>query len=85
MADPKSRSAFIPLLIVGLLIAVTLLVTLVPILECRRCLSDDASILLKGLEEGEGTLPPRTFSEITACPGCDGRGKIPLMNLWGRE
>ena len=99
MPDKPSRSVFVPVLIVTAVAALGLVVTLVPIVECRRCPTHDMLMLANQLVRGEVQDPPllgtkrtrgqsrkpRVIPEITPCPGCNGRGTVPILNVWSKE
>ena len=78
MAERKSRSVFIPLLVVGV-IGLVLFATLVPIRTCPLC---DGTGSYQPVVEG---APPDFPIEHIRCEGCSPYGKVPILNLWGAE
>ena len=72
MADQKSRSAFIPLLIVGVVLIIALgALTVIPLKDCPDCSPEP---LIKWFDKWRD-----------ACPRCNDRMEVPLLNLWRRE
>ena len=76
MPDKPSRSAFIPLLLVGM-VALIVLTLLIPLSVCFDC-------------GGTGLVIPDIVSsdiarEYPDCEVCGGSGKLPLLNIWSKE
>ena len=71
-----ARSAFIPLLIAGMVVAVLAFSLLVPITDCANC-SGTGSWAYEGGFIGEG--------RGIDCRLCNASGKVPLLNIWRRE
>ena len=72
MPDKPSRSVFVPVLIVGMVLIIGLFVfaTLVPVKQCKSFCVELRKLKLN-------ISPP--------CELCDGEAKIPLWNIWRRE
>ena len=87
MPDKPSRSVFIPLLIVGVVVAIALFVTVVPTRECDRCTGLGVRIKWPEPEPTDGPQNPVDSSGrvFISCLGCSGKGKLPLLNIWRRE
>ena len=76
MPDQPSRSVFIPLLFVGVvvLLGLMLFATFVPVLTCCSC-------------DGTGLVSSRVrlLGDKDPCGICEMKGKVPLLNIWRRE
>ena len=75
MFDRKNRSAFVPLLCVGVVvIGLIVFLTLAPVIDCRWC---------RGTGFGPVTINASFAHEIRGiqCWECN-EGKVPLLNLW---
>ena len=86
--DPKPRSSFIPLLLVGMvLVGLCLLVTFVPLTDCVSCDGSGQRGNLKVTIRGQDESPEimKVFEDALLCPKCKGKGKVPLLNIWSRE
>ena len=72
MSEPKRRSAFIPLLITGVVVGLGLLVAFVPLVDCPSC-------------DGMGTVPAESIAVSTTrmtCRRCDGAATITFKSSW---
>ena len=85
--DKPARSVFVPVLIAGTLIAIALFATLVPLRVCPRAMIRALQVLSE--YQGANTHGPRTIHpdspKVIACPDCDDRGKVPLLNIWRKD
>ena len=97
MPDKPSRSVFVPLLIVGVVIVgLVLFLALVPLAGCVSCngkghLWGDVSIVGFAPAGGVDTSPAsrellqEIADSVNRCGQCEGKGKVPLLNIWRRE
>ena len=76
MPDKPSRSMFVPLLIVGVVVAIGLMVTLAPVVKCS-CQSEISIGLSRRIANVAGEEP--------YCSGCEDTGKVPLLDVWRGE
>ena len=77
MPDKPGRSAFIPLLVVGVVVMIGLFLVFVPVLECS-CESDFNVWTYRSIHQAMPELGPN-------CKACGDTGKVPLLNslTWG--
>ena len=95
MPDPKHKSSFVFLLVVGVVLAVLAFLTLVPIVECEACVggstiltdpkvTKEARRILREAREKSDTFHlPEDWSKD--CASCSGTAKVPLLRLWGNK
>ena len=77
MPDKPSRSVFVPLLVVGMLILAALaFVLFVPFMTCGTC---------QGMGADSFISPAIDTPSPSPCPTCGYKGKVPLLNIWRRE
>ena len=72
MPDKPRRSVFVPLVMAMVVLGFLLFVTCVPILECN-CHGFASTVRWGDQLLGVG------------CEACNGKGKVPLLNIWGGE
>ena len=82
MPDKPSRSVFVPLLIVGVMICAGFLLLTVPLWNCGTC-GGEGRVRVSihnppGARVSKGTL-------VGDCHQCEATGKVPLQNLWRGE
>ena len=75
MPAKPSRSLFVPLLIVGMLVGLFLFATLVPLVECK-CVSNKYIQL--------GRRIPEVAKKGPFCKVCGDSLKVPFVNIWPR-
>ena len=88
MEANKSRSFFVPMLIVGTVLVVLVFLTLVPAVTCEPCegkgVLGTSTYALNTLRRGDLIIevPPTSWSD---CSSCSGRGGFPVFRLWGNK
>ena len=98
MPDKPGHSAFIPLIVMGMVVLIGLFLALVPLVDCSHCPTLIAQQISQATESGSCgivLLPPDSVSdldehapdepEMIPCPACGDTGKVPLLNIWPKE
>ena len=81
MPDKPVRSAFIPLLFVGVVLISLVFALLVPVVRCGECAGAGFNTVPGHIVVNSNVYPLTRFP----CKPCDSTGKVPLLNIWRRE
>ena len=92
--DKPSRSVFVSVLLVGVVVVgILLLAAFAPLADCVECKGTgrpwgrEAITIVAPGRGGEAPteIDKHIVNILNRCQRCEGKGKVPLLNIWRRE